>query len=87
MNQPASPSPRAANDIGSRSVLSSSEREWFGTRAGHRYGWELGLVIAAKLALLVVLWFVFIEPWPRPTTPPATFVQQIYQPVAPVRPQ
>jgi len=83
MNEPASPSPRVATGIGSRSVLSSSERAWFGTREGRRYGWELGLVIVAKLVLLVVLWLVLIELWPRPPTPPAAVVQQIYLPAVP----
>jgi hypothetical protein len=83
MNEPASPSPRAAAGVGSRSVLPPSERTWFSTRAGHRYGWELGLVIVAKLALLVVLWLVLIELWPRPPMPPAAVVQQIYLPAVP----
>jgi len=85
MTQPASISPSTDTGVGAKRSAPSSAKTWFRTRAGHRYGWELGLVIVGKLALLVVLWFVFIEPWPRPTTP-ATFVQQIYQPVAPVSP-
>jgi hypothetical protein len=82
MNEPASPSPHAATGVGSRSVLPSSERTWFSTRAGRRYGWELGLIIAAKLVLLVALWLVLIGLWPRPATPPAAVVQQIYLPAA-----
>lgn len=56
---------------------------WFCTRDGRRYAWEIGLIIVVKLALLAVLWFVFIKPWPRPATSPASFVQQLYLPAAP----
>jgi hypothetical protein len=65
---------------------SSSQETWFHTREGRRYGWEIALIIAVKLMLLIVLWFVFIKPWPPATTPPAAVVHQYYAPaLAPVR--
>jgi hypothetical protein len=82
MTGPASTSQRADNGIG-QGGSSPSSGPWFRTREGHRYGWELGFVIVIKLALLAVLWLVFIQPWPSRTTPPATVVQQLYLPALP----
>jgi len=82
MTGPASTSPRADNDIGQGG--SSPSGPWFRTREGHRYGWELGLVVVIKLALLAVLWLVFIQSWPSRTTPPAIVVQQLYLPALPL---
>lgn len=56
---------------------------WFRTRAGRRYGWEIGLVVVLKLALLLVLWFVVIKPWLRPTAPAVSVVRQFYEPAQP----
>jgi hypothetical protein len=83
MSQPASTSPTTDTRVGLRRLSSSPGSTWFRTREGRRYAWELGLVIVAKLALLVVLWFVFIAPWPRPATPTASVVQQFYVPATP----
>jgi hypothetical protein len=83
MSQPASTSQSADTRAGPGSLPSSPGATWFRTRGGRRYAWELGLVIAVKFALLIVLWLVFIQPWPRPATAPATFVQQLYLPGAP----
>jgi hypothetical protein len=47
-----------------------SATSWFATRAGRRYGVELGLLLLAKLALLTVLYFLFIAPQPRADTSP-----------------
>jgi len=60
----------------------SSAEVWFRTREGRRYGWEIASIIIVKLLLLCALWFVFIKPWPRPSTPPASVVQQFYVPAA-----
>jgi hypothetical protein len=57
---------------------SPSQKTWFRTREGRRYGWEIALIIVVKLMLLIVLWFVFIKPWPRPATPPAAVVHEFY---------
>ena len=47
-----------------------SAASWFATRAGRRYGAELGLLLLAKLALLTALYFLFIAPQPRADTSP-----------------
>lgn len=77
---------RADTGIGTKRLSPSLGKTWFGTREGRRYGWELGFVIVAKLVLLIVLWLVFIEPWPRPIAPPAVVVQQLYLPALPAAP-
>jgi hypothetical protein len=84
MTHPASTPQRADNGIGPGGSSPSPE-PWLRTREGHRYGWELGFVIVIKLALLAVLWLVFIQPWPTRTTPPAIVVQQLYLPALPLQ--
>ena len=83
MTQPPSASPSSNAGAGIQRPVPASNKTWFRTREGHRYGTELALIIVVKLALLAVLWFVLIEPWPRPATPPAAAVQQLYAPAAP----
>lgn len=83
MTEPASASPSSDARAGMQRPPPSSNRSWFHTREGRRYGSELAVIIVVKLALLAVLWFVFIKPWPRPATPPAAAVQQLYAPAAP----
>lgn len=83
MTEPASTSPYAATGAGSPPLSSSPGETWFRSRDGRRYGRELGFVIVVKLALLLVLWLVFIQPWPRPATPTASVVQQFYVPSPP----
>jgi hypothetical protein len=61
----------------------SSADTWFRTGDGRRYAWEIAVVIVMKLALLLLLWFVFIKPWGHPATPVASTVQQIYLPDGP----
>ena len=81
MTDPASASPASPASVagvGRQRLSSSSQKAWFRTREGRRYGWELALIIVVKMALLIVLWFVFIEPWSRTATPPATVVHQFY---------
>jgi hypothetical protein len=60
----------------------SPGQSWFRTLDGRRYGREIAFIIVVKLVLLVVLWFAFIKPWPRPDTAPAVAVQQLYTPSA-----
>jgi hypothetical protein len=43
---------------------------WFHTPAGRRYYRHFGMLLAAKLALLLILYFVFIAPQPRADTSP-----------------
>ena len=80
MTDPSPGSPTSENGSGMSGRSRSSVQSWFRSRAGRRYGREIGLVIALKLGLIVLLWFVFIKPWQRPATPPAAVVQQFYLP-------
>ena len=80
MTEPASASPSSV--AGRQRLSSSPKKTWFRTREGRRYGWELALIITVKVALLVVLWFVFIKPWPRAATAPATVVHRLYAPAS-----
>jgi hypothetical protein len=68
---------------GSKEELPSPGETWFRTRDGRHYGWEIGVIIVVKLAVLILLWFAFIKPWPRTATAPAVVVQQLYSPSAP----
>jgi hypothetical protein len=65
--------------------LQESGKTWFQTRGGRRYGREIAAIVILKLVLLMLLWFVFIKPWPRPATPRAADLRQIYTPAAAVR--
>ena len=81
MNEPVSPSSRPATAADSHHFEPSPERMWFRTRDGRRFGVEIAVVVVVKLALLGLLWLVFIQPWSRLPGKPATVVQQIYAPV------
>jgi|GEM_PF-5933528 len=48
-----------------------SKHSWFRTPAGRLYYRHFGTLLAAKLALLLILYFVFIAPQPRADTSPA----------------
>ena len=80
MTDPASTlSSRIAVD-GVKRLAPAPAVSWFNTRDGRRYGWEIVLVIVLKLALLILLWFVFIKPWQRPATTPVPAMHQLYGP-------
>jgi len=81
MALPASSSPPQVARAGLQRAPSPG-KTWFRTREGRRYGWEIALIIVVKLMLLIMLWFLFIKPWPRPATPPAAVVHQFYAPAA-----
>jgi hypothetical protein len=83
MTDPASAPPSSVACDGPKGLLPSPGKAWFRTRDGRRFGWEIGVIIVVKLALLIVLWFVFIKPWPRPDTAPPITVQQLYLPSGP----
>jgi hypothetical protein len=74
--------PTNAARIREDSPSPESQEVWFRTREGRRYGREIAAIVIVKLLLLCALWFVFINPWPRPATPPAGVVQQFYAPAA-----
>jgi hypothetical protein len=48
-----------------------SDRSWFRSAAGLRFGVEVGVIVLAKLAALVLLYFAFIAPQPRVDASPA----------------
>jgi hypothetical protein len=50
---------------------------WFRSRAGRRYGLELALVVLAKIALLLALYFLFIAPQARTDTSPSSVQQHL----------
>ncbi len=57
-----------------RAAASSYSASWFRTPEGRRYYRHFGLLLAAKLALLLILYFVFIAPQPgADTSPTAVF--------------
>ncbi|HEV8411493.1 MAG TPA: hypothetical protein VGQ30_13355 [Gemmatimonadaceae bacterium] len=58
----------------------NAEMSWFRTRGGRRFGMEFGLIIAIKLLLLTVLWFVCFRPHPRPDTSPAAIESHLLAP-------
>jgi len=82
MTKPASAPPSSDASPGRQRPPPSPNKTWFRTREGRRYGSELAIIIVVKFALLAVLWFVLIKPWPRPATPYAATVQQLYAPAA-----
>jgi Mg2+/Co2+ transporter CorB len=53
-------------------VVHPAERSWFRTAAGLRVAAEVGVILAAKVAVLVLLYFVCIAPQPRADTSPAS---------------
>jgi hypothetical protein len=52
--------------------VGQADRSWFRSAAGLRFGIEVGVIVLAKLAVLVVLYVVFIAPQPRADTSPAS---------------
>ena len=50
---------------------------WFRTRGGRRFGIEFALIVAIKLVLLTLLWFVCFRPHPRPDTSPAAIERHL----------
>ena len=85
MIEPAANSPSAVAGAEMPPPSPSSAKTWFRTPEGRRYGLEIAIIIVVKVALLSVLWFALIKPWPRPAAPPASIVQQFYVPAPGVR--
>jgi hypothetical protein len=48
--------------------IRQADRSWFRSAAGLRFGVEVGVIVLAKLAVLVLLYAVFIAPQPRADT-------------------
>lgn len=57
-----------------------SERSWYRSRGGRRFGLEFALIIIIKLVLLSVLWVLVIKPQPRADTSPAAIEQHFTAP-------
>ncbi len=55
---------------------------WFRSRGGHRFGCEFALIVALKIILLIVIWYAFFAPQPRPDTTPAAIERHLFVPVA-----
>ena len=53
-------------------LVHQADRSWFCSAAGLRFGAEVGVIVLAKLAVLVLLYAVFIAPQPRADTSPAS---------------
>lgn len=83
VTDPAAASSSSVAGVRTQRLSPSSGKTWFHTREGRRYGWEIALIIVVKLVLLIVLWLVFIRPWPHLAAPPAAVVHQLYSPAAP----
>jgi hypothetical protein len=48
-----------------QSPFANSTVPWFRTGEGRRYGRDIALIVALKLVLLTILYFLFIAPQPR----------------------
>jgi hypothetical protein len=55
-------------EIAMNAASGQDDRSWFRSAAGLRFGAEIGLILAAKLALLALLYFAFVAPQPRADT-------------------
>jgi hypothetical protein len=53
-------------------VAGQIDHSWFRSAAGLRFGLEIAVIVLAKLAALVLLYFVFIAPQPRTDVSPAS---------------
>jgi hypothetical protein len=49
-------------------VVRQVDRSWFRSAAGLRFGVEVGVIVLAKFAVLVLLYLVFVAPQPRADT-------------------
>ena len=63
-------------------VTDRQDRSWFRSAAGLRFAIEIGVIVAAKLALLSLLYFAFVAPQPRADTSAAAMRAHML-PVAP----
>ncbi len=55
----------------------ASSARWFSSRPGRRYGRDIGLLLLLKLALLVGLWAIAVNPVPRADTSPASVARHL----------
>ena len=59
---------------------SSTDRSWFRSRGGRRFGLEFAAIVGIKLALLILIWFICFRPHPRPDTRPAAVEDHLFAP-------
>lgn len=61
---------------------SPADASWFRSRGGRRFGFEFALIIAGKLILLLLLWWLCFAPQPRPDTSPGAIERHLLSPAA-----
>ena len=52
-------------------IADGSSISWFRSKAGRRFYRHFAALLAAKLVLLLILYFVFVAPQPRVDTSPS----------------
>ena len=57
-----------------------ARRSWFRSRDGHRFGVEFALIVLVKIALLVMIWYMFFAPQPHPDTSPGAVERHLLAP-------
>ncbi len=62
--------------------VAAATRSWFRSPAGRRYGRDFAILIALKIVLLGVLYFVFVAPQSRVDTSPAAVGERIFDTAA-----
>jgi hypothetical protein len=63
-------------------VPAQEDRSWFRSAAGLRFAVEIGLIVVAKFALLVVLYFAVVAPQPRADTSAAAMRAHMLPPAS-----
>jgi hypothetical protein len=56
------------------------DRSWFRSRGGRRFGIEFAAIVGIKLIALILIWFIFFRPHPRPDTRPAAIADHLLAP-------
>jgi hypothetical protein len=58
----------------------ATDRSWFRSRGGRRFGIEFAAIVGIKIVLLILIWFVCFRPHPRPDTRPAAVESHLLAP-------
>jgi hypothetical protein len=58
----------------------ATDRSWFRSRGGRRFGREFAAIVVLKLLALLLIWFVCIRPQPRADTAPAAVATHLLAP-------
>jgi hypothetical protein len=58
----------------------ATDRSWFRSRGGRRFGREFAAIVILKLFALLLVWFVCIRPQPRADTAPAAIADHQHAP-------